>query len=107
MREVARPGRHMALWARMREMPQTRPTLGFLADMVPAGVMRALGKVGAGTSLDNAMRFGATPGTEWILLDLDPHLASGGYLHGAARVWSSDGTLLAVASQTAKLIVWD
>ena len=109
LREVERADGHMAMWGRMRDIPQTRASLGFLADFVPAAVVRAMGRMGAGTSLDNAMRFGPAPdlATEWVLLDFDPHLASSGYVHGAARVWSSDGRLLAVASQTAKVILWE
>jgi hypothetical protein len=104
LREAA--GTRYALWARMRDMPQTRATLGFLADMVPAAVVRGAGRQGGGTSLDNAMRFGPVPETEWILVDFDPYLANGGYAHGAARLWSTDGTLLGVASQTASIFLF-
>jgi len=97
----------MALWARIRDQPQTRATMGFLADIVPSAVVRAAGRAGAGTSLDNAMRFGPTPATDWVLIDLDPHFAAGGYLHGGARLWAPDGTFLAVASQTAVAITFD
>ena len=45
------------------------------------------------------MRFGRFTETEWILLDFDPWFAAGGYLHGGARVWAQDGTLLGFASQ--------
>ena len=107
IREVPGLGSRMALWARMRQMRQTRATLGFLADLVPTAVVRAAGRAGAGTSLDNAIRFGPAPDTEWVLLDLDPYLASDGYLHGAARIWAPDGTLLAVASQTAVALLFD
>ena len=100
-------GSDMALWARMRDRPQSRATMGFLADVVPSAVVRAAGRAGAGTSLDNAVRFGAAPDTDWILIDLDPHFAAGGYLHGAARLWAPDGTFLAVASQTAVGILFD
>lgn len=100
------PGR-ASMWARMRDMPQTRATLGFLADMVPSAVVRAAGRTGAGTSLDNAMRFGAVPDTDWILVDFDPYLISGGYTHGAARLWAQEGTLLGVASQTATVMLFD
>jgi acyl-CoA thioesterase len=62
--------------------------------------------MGAGTSLDNSMRFGRFTETDWILLDFDPWFAAGGYLHGGARVWAQDGTLLGFASQTASEIVW-
>ena len=95
------------MWARMRDMPQTRATLGFLADMVPSRVVSAAGRTGAGTSLDNAMRYGPQPDTEWILVDFDPYLASGGYAHGGARLWSEDGTLVGIASQTATLLLFD
>jgi acyl-CoA thioesterase len=91
------------MWARMRSMRQTRATLGFLADMVPSSVASAGGHFGGGTSLDNSMRFGAVPDTEWILIDFDPYLIDNGYGHGAARLWSTDGVLLGVASQTAAL----
>jgi acyl-CoA thioesterase len=107
VREVLGHGSAMVLWARMRDQPHTRATLGFLADLVPTAVVRAAGRTGAGTSLDNAIRFGPAPDTEWIVIDLEPYLASGGYLHGAARLWAPDGTLLAVASQTAVAVIFD
>ena len=100
-------GPRHALWARMRNLRQTRATLGFLADMVPSAVVSAAGERGAGTSLDNSMRFGPVPDTEWILVDFDPYLASGGYVHGAARLWAPDGTLLGIASQSATLLLFD
>lgn len=95
-----------AIWARMRSGLQTRATLAFLADMVPSSVVRAAGQMGGGTSLDNAARFGRLVETEWVLLDFDPYLATGGYLHGGARLWAEDGTLLGHASQTASAMVW-
>ena len=33
--------------------------VGFLADVVPMGIMRAAGRMGGGTSLDNHLRYGA------------------------------------------------
>jgi acyl-CoA thioesterase len=104
MRGVGESG---AIWARMRSGLSTRATMSFLADMVPSSVARAAGRMGGGTSLDNSLRFGPFKASEWILLDMDPWLGSGGYLHGAARVWSEDGTLLGVASQTSSAIVWE
>lgn len=96
-----------ALWMRMRSGIHTRATIAFLADMVPSSVARAAGRTGGGTSLDNSLRFSRFRASEWILLDMDPWFGTGGYLHGAARVWAEDGTLLGVASQTATAIVWD
>ena len=107
LRDVRTPSRPHALWARLRDRPQTRASLGFLADMVPSAVVQASGRAGAGTSLDNAMRFGPEPDTDWILVDFDPYFIASGYAHGAARIWSTDGTLLAIASQTATLLLFD
>ena len=107
IREVRGPGEGMALWGRIRDEPQTRASMGFLADLVPSAVVRAAGRAGGGTSLDNAIRFGPDPETDWILIDLDPYFGAGGYVHGAARLWSPDGSLLAVASQTAVALIVD
>jgi acyl-CoA thioesterase len=81
--------------------------LGFLADFVPMGVARAAGRAGAGTSLDNTIRFGPPTDSEWVLVGLDPHLAHGGYGHGTAHLWAPDGTLVATASQTASMVFFD
>ncbi len=107
IREVPLAGSGMALWGRMRDRSQSHSILGFLADMVPNAVVRAAGRAGAGTSLDNAIRFGPPPDSEWVLIELVPYFAAGGYLHGSARLWSPDGTQLAVASQTAVGLLFD
>ncbi len=107
VREVPSEGPAMALWGRMRDARHSHSSLGFVADMVPSAVVRAAGRAGGGMSLDNAIRFGPAPDTDWVLIDLDPYFAAGGYLHGAARLWSQDGTQLAVASQSAVGIVFD
>jgi len=107
LREVPGPGAAMTLWARLRDRPMTWAGLGFVADMVPSAVVRAAGRAGGGTSLDNAIRFGPAPTGDWVLVELDPQFASGGYAHGAARLWSSDGVHLATASQTAVAIMFD
>ncbi len=99
------PGR--MLWARMRAATTSRPTLGFVADLVPSSVVRAAGRAGGGRSLDNTLRYGPAPDGEWVLVDLDPQFATAGYVHGAARLWSQDGVLLGVASQTAVALLFD
>jgi acyl-CoA thioesterase len=107
IREVPEIGPGMALWARMRDQRQSHATLGFLADMVPSAVVRAAGRAGAGTSLDNSIRCGPTPDCEWVLVEMVPHFAAAGYLHGSARLCAPDGTHLAVASQTAVGLLFD
>jgi acyl-CoA thioesterase len=69
--------------------------------------VRAAGRAGAGVSLDNTIRFGPPPQCDWVLLEVDPYFAHHGFVHGAARVWSPDGILLAVASQTARAQLFD
>ena len=79
----------------------------YLADMVPLSVALACGVMAGGTSLDNTIRIGSFVDTEWVLLDLRPHLAAGDYGHGTAHLWSESGHLLATASQTASMIRFD
>lgn len=101
------PGR-VCLWVRRRDGVAITPAVSsYLADMVPMSVAHALRVVAGGTSLDNTIRIGSFVETEWVLLDLRPHLAAGGYGHGVANVWSEDGHLLATASQTAAMRPFD
>jgi acyl-CoA thioesterase-2 len=101
------PG-HVLMWARLLdETTTTAAKLGFLADMVPVAVCRAAGVMGAGTSLDNSLRIGHLVDSEWVLLELQGHVAADGYGYGDVRLWSPDGTLLGSGSQTAKLFSFD
>lgn len=99
------PGDHdiHRVWARLDGVPVNRAFLGYIADFVPSAVLRAAGRFGGGTSLDNSVRFGAPPppGVEWVLIETEPYFADNGFVHGAARLWVDDGTLVAVASQSA------
>jgi acyl-CoA thioesterase len=101
------PGR-MCLWVRRRDRtPVTPAVAAFMADMVPLSVSMAAGVVAGGTSLDNTIRIGAFEPTEWVLVDLRPHLAAGDYGHGAAHIWSESGHLLAAASQSCSMFRFD
>lgn len=108
-RQATRADGFAVQWARVRDVPLSRLTLAYLADFVPSAVLRAAGREGGGTSLDNSIRYGANPpaGDGWVLIDTDPYLADSGYVHGGARIWSEDGALLAVASQTAVARLFD
>jgi acyl-CoA thioesterase len=101
------PGR-ICMWLRRKDRETVTPALAaFMADMVPMSVALASGQMAGGTSLDNSIRIGTFVETEWILLDLRPHLAAGDYGHGSAHIWSEDGRLMATASQTASMIRFD
>lgn len=105
------PGDHESqyVWARIDGFEVTRTVLAYIADFVPSAVLRAAGRLGGGTSLDNAMRFGpiVPAHTRWVLLDSDPYFADNGFVHGAARLWTDDGTLVAVATQSAVARIFD
>jgi acyl-CoA thioesterase len=92
----------MALWVRVPGRPSWSPAmLGFVADVVPMAIHRALGRrQPGGMSLDNSLRVGPPTDAEWILLALHPEAAHNGYGHGTVRLWVPDGTLAGVASQT-------
>ena len=97
-----------ARWARRRDRRALTPAaVAFIADMVPLSIADALEVVAGGISLDNSIRIGAFEQTEWVLVDLRPHLAVGDYGHGAAHIWSENGTLLATASQSASMLRFD
>jgi acyl-CoA thioesterase len=108
-REAKTDDGSVVMWARMNESRQDRLTLAYLGDFVPSAVLRAAGRSGGGTSLDNNIRYGAAPadGTEWILIETEPYLAHSGNVSGAARLWSGDGRLLAVTAQTAVARLFD
>ena len=102
--EPGRPPGHLALWARLTTGADlTRAGMAFLVDRVPLAISRAAGVMALGLSLDNCLRFAATPQTEWILLELHGQVASHGYGHGSLTVWAPDGTLLATGSQSATM----
>ena len=101
------PGR-ICTWVRRRDGGPITPAIAaYMADMVPMSVAHACGVLAGGTSLDNSIRIGTFVETDWVLLDLRPHLAVGDYGHGAAHVWSRDGHLMATASQTASMMRFD
>lgn len=94
---------HIAFWARMPGEPSAaREVLAWLADCVPMAVAAATGRMPAGSSLDNTIRFGALDhDTEWVLVDVTADQLHHGYAYGRVALWTEDGTLLGTGSQTA------
>ncbi len=97
------------VWVHLHDMAFSRSALAYVADFIPSSVLRAAGRVGGGTSLDNAVRFGppVPERCDWVLLETDPYFAHNGFVHGAARLWADDGTLLGVATQSAVARLFD
>lgn len=97
------------LWSRIPEVIQgvDASALAILGDFVPMAVGQALGVQGGGNSLDNTLRLGRLVPTEWVLLDIHVHMAERGFGHGLVHMFAEDGTLLAVASQSCIVRLWD
>lgn len=108
MRDAGRNDKEASKWwMRFAGRPATRPfMLALLTDVVPTIVMDAIGIGGSGSSLDNTIRVGSAPDSEWALLEAIAEQAAGGYGYGHVRVWGRDGSLAGTASQTAALWRW-
>jgi acyl-CoA thioesterase len=97
------------MWSRIPEVIEgvDGAALAILGDFVPMGVGQALGVQGGGNSLDNTLRLGQLVPTEWVLLDIHVHMVERGFGHGLVHMYAEDGTLLAVASQSCIVRLWD
>lgn len=96
------PDGRIGMWARMPDGDTaSRPALAWLADCMPLGIAAASGKMPAGVSLDNTIRFGRSVESEWVLLDVSAEAVADGYGYGTVHCWAADGTLLGTGTQTA------
>ncbi|MDQ1394252.1 MAG: hypothetical protein QOF30_3229 [Acidimicrobiaceae bacterium] len=90
-----------AFWARLPGLVEPSSAwLSVLGDYVPSGVAQALGRPSIGNSLDNTIRVVQLVPSEWILCDIHLLAIANGFGHGRAYLWSEDGILLGVASQS-------
>jgi acyl-CoA thioesterase len=90
-----------AFWARLPgQLEPSSAWLSVLGDYVPSGVAQALGRPSIGNSLDNTIRVVQLVPSVWILCDIHLLAIANGFGHGRAHLWSEDGTLLGVASQS-------
>ena len=70
------------------------------------GIGQALGRMGGGNSLDNTLRVARVVPADWVLVDVRMHAVRNGFGHGLVHLWSQDGTLLAIASQSCSVKFW-
>lgn len=95
------PGR-TAVWMRVPDLAEnSAAALAVLGDFVPMGMGVASGGRTSANSLDNTLRVIELRPSEWFLLDIQVDGVRRGFGHGYLHIWSDDGTLLAVASQSA------
>ncbi len=90
------------IWARMPGVQNDPGALAIMADYGPSALGNALGKQTNCTSIDNTIRFAdsAGPNAGWVQLDNQIEFVGNGFAHGTTLMWSEDGRLLAVASQS-------
>ena len=98
--EPAEDGR-AAMWVRLRDVDPSAASLAVLGDYVPWGISQAFGSWTRSNSLDNTLRVIQVVPTDWVLLDVRIQAVHHGFGHGDVYQWSSDGTLMGIASQSA------
>ena len=97
-----------ALWARVPgHLEPSAATLAIIGDYVTGGVSQALGRRVMSRSLDNTVRMVNLEPTEWVLCDIRIQALVHGYGQGVAYLWSERGSLLATASQSMSIRLWD
>ncbi len=96
------------LWGRAKAgLPVTSGLLAVIADYVPSASSNALGRPAGANSLDNTIRIRKVVETEWVLCDIRIHGVARGFVHGRMHLFAQDGTLMATASQSGILRLWD
>jgi acyl-CoA thioesterase-2 len=100
-------GGPVAFWARARGgQVADRRLLTELADFIAIGLPSALGLDTSANSLDNHIRFGLVTPSEWTLCTISIDWVYDGLVHGTVHLFSPDGVLMAIASQTMILRLW-
>lgn len=96
-----------AVWTRMPDLlAVSAPSLAVLGDYVPLGLGTTLEHELSVTSLDNTIRLVNVVETDWVLVDIRVDAVAHGFGHGTVHLWATDGTLMAVASQSALIRLW-
>jgi acyl-CoA thioesterase len=95
------PGRSV-LWCRLPEgrRPVTAGDVAFVGDLLMLGLSDALGTPTTANSLDNTIRIVERAPTEWVMIDVRIDATTRGYAHAGAHLWTEDGVLLGMATQT-------
>lgn len=94
-----------AYWMRAPELGERWSSLklALVADTMMTGVSRVLGETLGGNSLDNTLRVVEREDSEWILVEHRVESVATGFASATSYLWTPDGALLCIASQTARL----
>ncbi len=97
-----------ALWAKVPgHLDPSAATLAIFADYLTGAVSQSVGRSVMSRSLDNTLRVVQLETTEWVLCENRIHSVVGGHAEGNVFLWSERGTLLAVASQSMSVRLWE
>jgi len=89
------------MWIRAVEpMEMSSGLLAVIADYVPGAIRVALDEPAGASSLDNTLRVVRIKPTEWVLCDTQIFAIAAGFVRGRMHIFAQDGTLLATASQS-------
>jgi acyl-CoA thioesterase len=94
------PDGRFGMWLRVPDLDHGTPRIALVADYVNSFCGQALGERATSKSLDNNLRILSDAHADWMLLDVQMATVSGGYAHGHGYLWTPEGELLAMASQT-------
>ncbi len=95
-------------WIRCRNgSAMSAGLLAIIADYVPAGIRTALAQPAGANSLDNTLRIIRTHPSEWVLCDTQIFAIAAGFVHGRMHLFAENGDLLATASQSGILRVFE
>ena len=92
----------LLLWMQPRQgVAIDAAMLAIMADFLPSGVINATGDPSViAKSLDNTIRYAGLEPTGWVLCDIQIESLHRGFAHGAMRMYSEGGKLMAIASQS-------
>ena len=95
-------------WIRpIRDLPISSGLLAVVADYVPSAIRIALDRPAGANSLDNTLRIHRVRPTEWLLCDTQISGIASGFVHGRMHIFADDGVLLATASQSGIVRVFE
>lgn len=92
------------LWVRVKAEVDPLVAVAVASDFVPALVKRVLPHFPFVPTMTASLRVGGTKSGEWMLLDVELSATDALVASGNVRMWSSDGSLAATASQTCRLL---
>jgi acyl-CoA thioesterase len=108
VREPGQPEGFSRMWIRpTRPMEMSSGLLAVIADYVPSGIRVALEQPAGANSLDNTLRVVRIRPTEWVLCETQIFAIAAGFVHGRMHIFAEDGTLLATASQSGIVRVFE